>query len=397
MNVDQLRDLLPVTRDLIYMNTGWAGPTPTSVLRRIAETLEQEARVGPASTKGLEITRGLQDEARAAVSALLGADQEDLIITHSTREGVNVVIYGVDWQPGDDLLICDLEHAALTLPADVLTQRMGIKVNSVNIPPLSTQSEALTAVASALNERTKLVALSHIQYTCGLRMPIKEIATAAHEMGIPVLVDGAQSVGQVEVNVQDMGCDFYALSGQKWLLGPNGTGALYVTKERRDMLEPLFMTNELEANRQTERLPLARFAVVSQSPGLLAGFLESLRIASDIGMPQIEQRAVALGDLLRERVAPIEGCDLLSPTSPESACGLVTIGLEEWPPADLVTALQERFNIVARAVRDPAGVRFSTHYFNTEHEVELVAEALVRLVAEGHPPQESAGNDVPLD
>ena len=387
MNVDQLRELLPVTRDFVYMNTGWAGPTPTSVLNRMAETLEQEAQEGPASARGIAFSRGIQDEARAAISVLLGADEEDVILTHSTREGVNVVIYGIDWQPGDELLICDLEHPALTLPADVVAQRTGVKVNSVNIPPLSTQSEAFRAVASALNEKTKLVALSHIQYTCGLRMPIKEIAAAAREMGIPVLVDGAQSVGQVDVNVKDLGCDFYALSGQKWLMGPGGTGALYVSKERRDMLEPLFTTNELEANRQAERLPLARFSIVSQSPGLLAGFLESVRISADIGIRQIERRAMGLADLLRERVSPIEGCDLLSPTSPESACGLVTVGLEDWPPADLVTTLQERFKIVARAVRDPAGVRFSTHFFNTEHEVDLVAEALVRLVAEGHPPQ----------
>jgi len=387
MNVDQLRDLLPVTRDFVYMNTGWAGPTPSSVLRRIAETLEIEARDGPASARGMEFTHGLQDEARAAISAFLGADDEDVILTHSTREGVNVVVYGMDWKPGDELLICDLEHPALTVPGDVLAQRMGVKVVSANIPPLATQAEALSAVASALTEKTKLVALSHIQFTCGLRMPIKEIAIAAHKMDIPVLVDGAQSVGHVGVNMKNLDCDFYALSGQKWLMGPNGTGALYMSKERRDMLEPIFNTNELEANRHTERSPLARFSLVSQSPSLLAGFLESVRIATDIGIGQIEERAMSLADLLRERVSPIEGCDLLSPTSPESACGLVTIGLDDWPPADLVTALQERFNIVGRVVRDPAGVRFSTHFFNTEHEVDLVADALVRLIDEGYSPE----------
>jgi L-cysteine/cystine lyase len=352
----------------------------------MAETLEREALEGPASARGQAFTHGVQDEARAAVAALLDADEEDVILTHSTREGVNVVLYGMDWQPGDELLICDLEHPALTGPADVLAQRMGVKVNSVSIPPLSQPSEAFRSVASAMSEKTKLVALSHIQYTCGLRMPIKEIATAAHEMGIPVLVDGAQSFGHVEVNVKDLGCDFYALSGQKWLMGPAGTGALYVHRKRREMLEPLFTTNALEAKRGVERSPLARFSVVSQSPGLLAGFLESVHIAADIGIRQIERRAMRLSNLLRERVAPIEGCDLLSPTSPESACGLVTVGLDGWPPAELVTTLQERFGIVARTVRGPSGVRFSTHFFNTEREVERVAEALAQLVAEGYQP-----------
>ena len=292
----------------------------------------------------------------------------------------------MDWQPGDELLICDLEHPALTAPGDVLAQRMGVKVNSVSVPALSEQSEALRLVASAMNERTKLVALSHIQYTCGLKMPIKEISSAAREMGIPVLVDGAQSFGQMDVDVNDLGCDFYALSGQKWLMGPVGTGALYVRPERRDMVEPLFSTNTLESERETQRRHLARFSLVSQSPGLTAGFSESLRLIAEIGIPQIEQRAMSLSNLLRERVASIRGCNLLSPTSPESACGLVTVGLDDWPPAELVAALQERFGIVARVVHGPDGVRFSTHFFNTASEVEKVVDILDRLATEGYSP-----------
>jgi L-cysteine/cystine lyase len=386
MNVDQLRELLPVTRDFIYMNTGWAGPTPTSTLRRIAETLEQESALGPASARGIALGREITDEARSAVASLLNAAEEDVTLTHSTREGLNVVLYGMDWQPGDELLICDLEHPALTAPGDVLAQRMGVKVNSVSVPALSEQSEALRLVASAMNERTKLVALSHIQYTCGLKMPIKEISSAAREMGIPVLVDGAQSFGQMDVDVNDLGCDFYALSGQKWLMGPVGTGALYVRPERRDMVEPLFSTNTLESERETQRRHLARFSLVSQSPGLTAGFSESLRLIAEIGIPQIEQRAMSLSNLLRERVASIRGCNLLSPTSPESACGLVTVGLDDWPPAELVAALQERFGIVARVVHGPDGVRFSTHFFNTASEVEKVVDILDRLATEGYSP-----------
>ncbi len=98
--------------------------------------------MGPASAKGVALGREITDEARTAGASLLNAEEKDVTLTHSTREGVNVVLYGMDWQPGDELLICDLEHPALTLPADVLTQRMGVKVNSVSIPPLSPASEA---------------------------------------------------------------------------------------------------------------------------------------------------------------------------------------------------------------------------------------------------------------
>ena len=386
MNVQQLRDNLPVTRDMVYMNTGWSGPMPTHILDRIRETLEQEANGGPASQKGLAVTRSLQDEAREALGALLNVDAEDLLLTHSTREGLDVVVYGMDWQPGDELLICDLEHPALTSPAEVLTERRGVIARNPNISYTAEQGEILEIIAASITPATKLVALSHIQYTCGLRMPIKEIASVAHGMGVPLLVDGAQSIGHIEVDLSDLGADYYALPGQKWLLGPNGTGALYVNPDRREGLEPLFSTNEIESKRESERSPMARFNLVTHNPGLIAGLTESARLASEIGIRNIEERAMLLADMLRREVVSVSGCTLLSPSSRESACGLVTVSLEGWPPADLTTALQERLGVVGRTVHDPDGIRFSTHYFNTEDEVGRVVEALKQLSAEGYTP-----------
>ena len=386
MNVEQLRDNLPVTRDMVYMNTGWSGPMPVPVLNRIRETLEREAEGGPASIKGLALTRGLQDEARESLGALVNADPDDLLLTHSTREGLDVVIYGMEWQPGDELLICDLEHPALTSPADVLAQRNGVVVVNPNISYTAQQGEILETIAASITPKTRLVALSHIQFTCGLRMPIKEIAQAAHAQGVPLLVDGAQTAGHIELDLADLGADYYALPGQKWLLGPNGTGALYVDPARREGLEPLFSTNQIEANRAYERSPLARFNLVTHNPGLVAGLSESARLASEIGISAIEERAMLLSDQLRSEAASIDGCALLSPTSRESACGLVTVALDGWPPENLVATLQERFNIVGRTVHNPDGIRFSTHFFNTEREVTQVAGALRQLAAEGYTP-----------
>ena len=177
-------------------------------------------------------------------------------------------------------------------------------------------------------------------------MPIKEIAQAAHAQGVPLLVDGAQTAGHIELDLADLGADYYALPGQKWLLGPNGTGALYVDPTRREGLEPLFSTNQIEANRAYERSPLARFNLVTHNPGLVAGLSESARLASEIGIGAIEERAMLLADQLRAEAASIDGCALLSPTARESACGLVTVALDGWPPENLVATLQERFRIV---------------------------------------------------
>ena len=382
MDVQQLRDSLPITRDTVYLNTGFAGPTPLRVLRRMAETLEQEALLGPASPAGLAFVRQLADGARAAVAELLGASPDEVAITHSTTEGVNVVLHGIGWQPGDELVTSTLEHPAITVPAQVLAERRGVRVVPADISPQASPEEMLSAVRAAITPRTRLVALSHIQFTCGLRMPIKEIAGIAHENGVPVLVDGAQSVGQIRVNVEELGCDFYALSGQKWLMGPVGTGALYARRDRWSMVEPLFTTTQRAAESAARRSPLAHLALVSHSPGLVSGFAEAVRVALETGIEHVERHALALGGLLRKNVAAIPGCHVLGPGAAECACGLVTVGLEGWTPTDLVEALRQRFRIVARVVHDPDGVRFSTAYFNTEDEMGQVASALESLGCE---------------
>jgi len=381
MNTEQLRHLLPITRNINYMNTGWAGPSPIPVIQRVSETMEWEALNGPASRKGLEFIRGVFELGRQSVSDLLNCDSGEAWVTHSTTEGVNIVIHGLDWDAGDELVVCDLEHVALMSPAQVLAQRKGVNVNVAAVSPKATRDDILEIIDRELRPGVKLVALSHIQYTCGLKMPIKEITDLAHQKGIPVLVDGAQSVGQIEVNVKDLGCDFYAMSGQKWLMGPTGTGALYVSKSSMGLLEPHFTTNDLESVRPTERLPLARFSLASQSGALVAGLIEAVSIANQIGLGQIETRSLALSDLLRERVSHVAGCEVLGPITGPSSCGLVTLRVGDWDPSDLVEELEQQFGIAARAVHNPDGIRFSTHFFNTEDEVERVAATLVEVAS----------------
>ena len=217
MNVQQLRDILPVTNNTIYMNTGWAGPTPETVLKRIAETLEEEACLGPTSNNWLDVARNIRDEAISLVAKQLNTSTDEITLTHRTREGINAIIFGMNWQNSDEILICDLEHPALTTPASVLNERYGVTVNSVAIGATDTPSEIVQKVKSAITSKTKLIALSHIQYTCGLVMPIKEIAEESHKMNVPVLVDGAQTIGQIKLDMNDIDCDFYAAKGQKWL------------------------------------------------------------------------------------------------------------------------------------------------------------------------------------
>jgi selenocysteine lyase/cysteine desulfurase len=390
-----LRDSIRATRDVIYMNTGFTGPSPEPVLERMREVFEKEAGVGPASVEGLAQSRTITEEARATVAKYFNADVDEVTITHGTTEGLHVVIYGMQWRPGDEFVSCSLEHPALATPCSVLEERYGVTVKRVDVAPNAEKAEALAAFKAALSPSTKLVAISHVQYSCGLKLPAKEIIAAAHEVGALVALDGAQTGGQFDLNVRDLDVDFYSISGQKWVLGPNGTGALYAKREHIGKLEPLFTTNAIADARSMPGdapgapNPWMRFRIASQSPALIAGFTRGLSLLQDIGMAEVEAYCKMLGDRMRAGVAQIPGCTLTGPTDAETTCGLTAVAIDGWEPRQIVDALWDRYRVAVRAVNSPAAIRISTAHFNTEDEVDRVLEALRSIASEQAPPVEA--------
>ncbi|MCH7608240.1 MAG: aminotransferase class V-fold PLP-dependent enzyme [Chloroflexi bacterium] len=376
MNFDELRASIVGLDTMTYLNTGWGGPSPERVLARMRETALEESRVGPASPDGLALARRIAEEATAAAARLLGADPQDVVLTHGTTEGVNVVLHGLAWEPGDELLTSDLEHPALDAPASLIAERHGVQVRRVRLSPKASADEALDAVASAITPRTRLVALSHVMYTCGLRLPAASIARAAHEAGALLLLDGAQSGGHVRLDVAEMDADFYTVSGQKWLLGPSSTGALYVRRDRHELLAPL-----LHAPGVGFATGLAALSLASGSAQLQAGFAEAVRVYEELGPERAEARINELAARLREGFSLIRGAAVTGPDDPEAACGLTAIALDGWTPADLADALWERHRVAARTVGHPEGVRFSTAAFNDEGDVDRALEAVRTLAS----------------
>jgi selenocysteine lyase/cysteine desulfurase len=391
MSFATLRDSIRATRDVIYLNTGFTGPSPQPVLDRIREVLEREASVGPASPDGLKFTRGLAGEAQEAVAGLLNATPEEIILTHGTTEGVHVVIYGMKWQPGDEMVTCNLEHPALGTPASVIEERYGAVSRRVEISPQASAGEIVESFAGAINEKTKLVALSHVQFSCGLKLPIKAIADAAHRQGVPIIVDGAQTGGQLNIDVRQLGVDYYSISGQKWLLGPNGTGALFVNGDGWRNLEPPWTTHAIADARAVSAetgppRPAQRFRIASQSPALTAGFTTAIGIMREIGLDAVEAYSARLADRLRAGVARISGCSLTGPASSDTSCGLASVAVEGWEPSQVVQALWDRWRIAVRAVALPPAIRISCAPFNVESDVDTLLDAL-RTIAREKPPE----------
>ena len=238
--VERARRELSVTREKLFFNTGWSGPSPERVLEEQKRVLQWLSAEGVSHHVYKKLKSDL-DTLRSRLALLVGADTGEIAITRSTTEAINIVLAGIEWRAGDKIVTTNIEHGAGLVPAYVLRDRYGVDVEIVD---LGDGRYPLRILARAIDDRTRLVSVSHVAFNTGMRLPLKELATRTAERGSQLLVDGAQSVGVFRMDLHDIGCDYYAFPGHKWLLGPDATGALYIKSDRIAGLAVSFAGNE---------------------------------------------------------------------------------------------------------------------------------------------------------
>ena len=190
-----LRARFPVTERVVYMNTGWSGPCAQDVVEAMNARAEREASYGPTTLEVRHEKGLLVREARSALADLIGADPDELALTYTTTEGINVVLQGLGLGPGDEVVTSNIEHPSVMVPCYELRRRTGVSLRIVHSAASEQASELARLFEDAISPRTRLVVVSHISYNYGTRLPIERIVQAAHAVGANVLVDGAQSVG----------------------------------------------------------------------------------------------------------------------------------------------------------------------------------------------------------
>jgi L-cysteine/cystine lyase len=215
---DEGRALFPVLERYAYLNAGTLGPLAQPTLAAIEERARDDQELGRGGRAWFDGMLALRARVREKVARLVGAPPERVALTSSTTDGCNIVVAGLSLAPGDEVVTTNSEHPGLLLPLHV----SGAKVVVADVAGHAT-AEALERIASCVTPRTRLLALSHVLWTTGQVMPVEELK---RETGLPLLLDGAQSVGAIPVDVGS--ADFYTVSGQKWLCGPEPVGALYV-------------------------------------------------------------------------------------------------------------------------------------------------------------------------
>lgn len=370
--VFQVRSQIPATRESAYFLTGGIGPSPSSVITRVKELLDLQNR-GPGDPRIVPQIAQVEEDCRVLIAATFGAREEEVTLTHNTTEGLNIVIWSIDWRSGDEILISNHEHPALLMPAYNLHERFGVVYRRA---PLDIGEDVIGSVLDQLSPRTRLVAMSHVSRRNGRVLPAQELAQELRKRNVRLLLDGAQAAGNIPLHFHELGCDYYSFCGHKWLLGPKGTGGLLIRKE---ILEKTSVSwtgahsqESIEDDGQYEWYPNGRrFEFGTRALAVFGGFAEALRWFEDLGWDRIHRRTAELSRETATWIQDSKLFQLVSPMTSESRSGVVTLRLPDgFLGMDFYERLAEKDGIVVAPLEHPRDIRVCVHFFNTWEEIE---------------------------
>lgn len=357
MDLSAIRAGLPVLERCAYLNAGSFGPLPRRTAEAMKRRLQRDLTEGRSGKAYFEEVFGLRAQVRGALARLIGAPEGSVALTTSTTDGCNIAVNALRLGPGDEVVTTDLEHPGLE-------GALRVSGASVRVVPLRTTppEDVLAALEAALTPKTRLIALSHVAWTTGAVMPVREIAGR----GIPLLVDGAQGAGAIPVDVGELGCDFYTVSAQKWLLGPDSTGCLYVRPELVEGLRVAFPFFGSWKRGTSELVPGApRFEPGWIPAASLEGLLESLLFAEQAGDDRFA-RAGAAAERCRQVLAG--RVHLVTPPGQATLIAFAPNG----DPAALVAKLGEA-GVVIRDLPGLGWARASVGFWTSDDDLERLA------------------------
>lgn len=362
---------------LIMMNNGTVGPMPKPVYNTLITTFKVQA-TNPFDFYNYFPTK--QEEVRRKLARFINASVDEVAILRNTTEGMNFVANGLDLKEEDEVLISNFEHPGGYHPWKLKEKRFGIKIKEVplGVPPKSVK-EIVDAFEKAITPKTKVISISHTVYITGLITPLQELCEMAHEKGILVAADSAHGLGMLNLNMKELGVDFFASSPYKWLGAPTGCGLFYVRKEAQEKLLPTIATSGWDKYENAQK-----YETLSQrADPLMFALGEALDFQNIIGRERIERRIKAMSTYLKGELKKIRGVRLHTNEDPYLSAGLTAFSIEGIKAEKIVNYLREKYNIVIRTIGrekdNTRGVRVSTHIFVTFKHVDLVLEGIKRL------------------
>lgn len=361
-----------------YLDCAYQGPFPCRTVAHIQQAVELKCH--PERMRSAEYF-DLPDRVRASLARLVGADPSEIALVNSATQGIGIVLVGLGFKPGDEVVV-----ASSNFPSNLFSwihlRRRGVRVEVVK--PVGGHAR-LEDVAAALTPRTRVLALDWVCYSNGLNIDLARIGKLAHDQGAIFVVDGSQGVGATEINVHELPVDVLAATGYKWLLGPYGTGFVYVTREVQDRLDlPVVNWLSVEGSENFDDLPSDQFTLPREARIFdvpeTASFLNlyalegSLEYIEEIGVRTIAQHCTRLLDRLAEGLRRL---DYTIIRNPDSECRSAIMGFQG-KSLEVMEELHRKLcaNHVAVSLRHDV-IRVSPHLYNDERDIDRLLE-LVR-------------------
>ncbi len=384
-----VREALPALSAGIYLNTGSVGPMPAETAAAMTELENYERDLGRAHPDYFLESIARMAEARAGVAAVLGTEISAVGLTHSTTDAMNAATMLPDWRAGGRAVTTAHEHPGGIGPLIALRDRAGVELTFVDAGDDGDDDRTLAAFEAAITPDTRLVSISHVQWTTGAILPVARIAELAHDRGTIVVVDGAQAAGAMPYRFDELGVDLYALPAQKWLLGPEGMGALVVDPASIERLIPAlggwFSFEGVDSRGDATWWPDARrFEASGYHRPSVVGMARSIGwLSMYVGLDFVYRRGMALAAATARRLAGIPGVTVLTPA--HAMATLVTFRIAGWPAQAALDELGSRVFAIARTIPSLDALRLSVGFYNSEDELERLAEAVALLAA--HTPE----------
>jgi selenocysteine lyase/cysteine desulfurase len=376
----KLRSNFPLTKDRIYFNNGTFGPSPIKVLEALKKSYNNINTTG---------NYGSTKNTFEAVAKFINADTDEISLTHNTTEGINIIANGLDLKNGDEVILTDQEHVGNALPWLNRAKNSGIVLKVFR--PGNSAEENIEKISKLVSPKTKVIAIPHICCTTGLVFPIKEISEIARSKQIFTAIDGAHGLGSLSMDMKILDVDSYATCGHKWLLGPGGTGALYINKRVLNQIIPIHVgaysdtSWKLDVDQQEmgPYNPAAhRFFYGTQGTALYHGIDAAVNFQKEIGKEKIENRIRTLNNYLYEGLKEYQNkIDILTPEEPASRFSMLTFRHKNIDYKEIgkkISAAGFRVRLVPESGTN--GVRISTHIYNSEKEIQNFLIALENML-----------------
>ena len=322
----------------------------------------------------------MREKVREKLANYAGVAKDELVLTRNTTESMNIIIQGIKLEEGDEILRTNLEYPNMIQALDMRERRFGTKVRIVDVPihPIS-QDEIVEKVIGAVNKKTKVILISHMVFLNGQVFPVKEVCKKAREMGIETIVDGAHSFSHVDMDVSEIGCDYYASSLHKWLGAPLGNGLLYVKKGNAERLWPLYGDTAYEDDNIMKLEHLGTRPCSDQN-----GIIPAVDFNLEIGKVEKSKRLKFLQMRWATELKDHKNIILNTPLGQGQSFGIANVGVKSLQPSELADKLFDEHDIFTVPIDDDRGIRgirVSPNLYSTTEDIDKFIEAMLTIAA----------------